>query len=273
MNHRSLTYRKKQRIRIRITMMEEFGFCKIDMADEEGAPRRWLVAEVCRYAPLDARNPAVETLMMRNKASRARPNPALHFLVEVLGSSLKLSCFDQSSSLIGDLICQLTINRTSSLDKKRLVDPALHFWYLVLLSNYPVLTKALHSLLTINRTSSLDKKRLVGPALHFCSRDSSIGDRNTATSQAPNSAIDPFWKFKSKKKAERMLQREEASSVENVLEILDALPGVKEWSAFYEAAMDHLIDNEGSRKGFITRKTDEDKIKFLELRTKTKRDD
>ncbi|KAG2323534.1 hypothetical protein Bca52824_016747 [Brassica carinata] len=73
--------------------------------------------------------------------------------------------------------------------------------------------------------------------------------------------------------ADRMLQREEASSVENALEILDALPGVIEWSAFYEAAMDHLIDNEGSRKGFITRKTDEAKIKFLELRTKTKRDD
>ncbi|KAG2308147.1 hypothetical protein Bca52824_027895, partial [Brassica carinata] len=34
--------------------------------------------------------------------------------------------------------------------------------------------------------------------------------------------------------AEWMLQREEASSVENVLEILDALPGVREWSAFYE---------------------------------------
>ncbi|KAL0716075.1 hypothetical protein Bca4012_065397 [Brassica carinata] len=33
--------------------------------------------------------------------------------------------------------------------------------------------------------------------------------------------------------AERMLQREEASSVENALEILDALPGVREWSAFY----------------------------------------
>ncbi|KAL0716017.1 hypothetical protein Bca4012_065339 [Brassica carinata] len=73
--------------------------------------------------------------------------------------------------------------------------------------------------------------------------------------------------------ADRMLQREEASSVENALEILDALPGVIEWSAFYEAAMEHLIDNEGSRNGFITRKKDEAKIKFLELRTKTKRDD
>ncbi|KFK26211.1 hypothetical protein AALP_AA8G217100 [Arabis alpina] len=45
-------------------------------------------------------------------------------------------------TLIGDLICQLTIDKTSSLDKKRtltftflglvLVGPALHFWYLYL---------------------------------------------------------------------------------------------------------------------------------------------
>ncbi|KAG7555863.1 Mpv17/PMP22 [Arabidopsis suecica] len=45
-------------------------------------------------------------------------------------------------TLIGDVICQLTINKTSSLDKKRtltftllglgLVGPALHFWYLYL---------------------------------------------------------------------------------------------------------------------------------------------
>jgi protein Mpv17 len=42
-------------------------------------------------------------------------------------------------NLVGDLICQLTINKTSSLDKKRtltftflglgLVGPTLHFWY------------------------------------------------------------------------------------------------------------------------------------------------
>ncbi|XP_013634294.1 PREDICTED: uncharacterized protein LOC106339982 [Brassica oleracea var. oleracea] len=73
--------------------------------------------------------------------------------------------------------------------------------------------------------------------------------------------------------AERMLERQEASSVENVLEILYALPGVREWSPLYEAAMEHLIDNEGSRRAFITMKTDEAKIKFLELRTKIKRDD
>ncbi|KAF8114417.1 hypothetical protein N665_0038s0041 [Sinapis alba] len=54
--------------------------------------------------------------------------------------------------------------------------------------------------------------------------------------------------------SERMLEREHASSVENVLEILNALPGVREC--------------EGSRKGFIAFKTNEAKIKFLELRTK-----
>ncbi|WZZ46178.1 hypothetical protein YC2023_042437 [Brassica napus] len=72
--------------------------------------------------------------------------------------------------------------------------------------------------------------------------------------------------------AERMLERQEASSVENVLEILYTLPGVREWSPLFEAAMEHLIDSEGSRRAFITMKTDEAKIKFLELRTKIKRD-
>ncbi|CDY13969.1 BnaC09g38570D [Brassica napus] len=76
--------------------------------------------------------------------------------------------------------------------------------------------------------------------------------------------------------AERMLerspQRQEASSVENVLEIMYTLPGVREWSPLYEAAMEHLIDSEGSRRAFITMKTEEAKIKFLELRTKIKRD-
>jgi len=72
--------------------------------------------------------------------------------------------------------------------------------------------------------------------------------------------------------AERMLERQEASSVENVLEILYTLPGVREWSPLYETAMEHLIDSEGSRRAFITMKTDEAKIMFLELRTKIKRD-
>ncbi|XP_048630099.1 uncharacterized protein LOC125602572 [Brassica napus] len=71
--------------------------------------------------------------------------------------------------------------------------------------------------------------------------------------QTQPAAQTSFRKFKSQRKplevknriAERMLERQEASSVENVLEILYALPGVREWSPLYEAAMEHLIDNEG----------------------------
>ncbi|KAL0663145.1 hypothetical protein Bca4012_099982 [Brassica carinata] len=73
--------------------------------------------------------------------------------------------------------------------------------------------------------------------------------------------------------AERMLERQEASSAENVLEILNALPEVREWSPLYEAEMELLIDSEGNRRAFITMKTYEAKIRFLELRTKIKRDD
>ncbi|KAL0649969.1 hypothetical protein Bca4012_092660 [Brassica carinata] len=73
--------------------------------------------------------------------------------------------------------------------------------------------------------------------------------------------------------AELMLERQEAFSIENVLEILYALPEVREWSPLYEAAMEILIDNEGNRRAFVTMKTDEAKIRFLELRTKIKRDD
>ena len=58
-----------------------------------------------------------------------------------------------------------------------------------------------------------------------------------------------------------------------VLEMLYALPEVREWSPLYEASIELLIDSEGSRRGFITMKTDEAKTKFLELRTKIKRDE
>ncbi|KAL0865384.1 hypothetical protein Bca101_044502 [Brassica carinata] len=73
--------------------------------------------------------------------------------------------------------------------------------------------------------------------------------------------------------AEQMLERERVISIENVLEILYALPGVEEWSPLYEAAMELLIDSEGNRRAFVTMKTNEAKIKFLELRTKIKRFD
>ena len=58
-----------------------------------------------------------------------------------------------------------------------------------------------------------------------------------------------------------------------MVEILYALPEVREWSPLYEAAIEILIDNEGNRRVFVTMKTDEAKIRFLELRTKIKRDD
>lgn len=73
--------------------------------------------------------------------------------------------------------------------------------------------------------------------------------------------------------AEQMLERAHASSVENVIETLNALPGVRKWSLFHEAAIELLIDSEGNRKGFIAFESAEDKIKFLELRTRIKRDD
>ena len=65
-----------------------------------------------------------------------------------------------------------------------------------------------------------------------------------------------------------MSEREHASTVENVLEILNALLRVRQWSLLPEAAIGLLIDSEGSRRGFITFKIAKDKIKFLELRTK-----
>ncbi|XP_013627540.1 PREDICTED: UPF0725 protein At2g20625-like [Brassica oleracea var. oleracea] len=60
-----------------------------------------------------------------------------------------------------------------------------------------------------------------------------------------------------------MLERQEAFSIENVLEILYALPEVREWSPLYEAAIEILIDNEGNRRAFVTMKTDEAKIRCL----------
>ncbi|KAG5388572.1 hypothetical protein IGI04_030113, partial [Brassica rapa subsp. trilocularis] len=73
--------------------------------------------------------------------------------------------------------------------------------------------------------------------------------------------------------AKQLMEREQPFSVETVLEMLYALPEVREWSPLYEASIELLIDSEGSRRGFITMKTDEAKTKFLELRTKIKRDE
>ncbi|XP_048630325.1 uncharacterized protein LOC111216061 [Brassica napus] len=73
--------------------------------------------------------------------------------------------------------------------------------------------------------------------------------------------------------AKQLMEREQPFSVETVLEMVYALPEVREWSPLYEASIELMIDSEGSRRGFITMKTDEAKSKFLELRTKIKRDE
>ncbi|KAF8053093.1 hypothetical protein N665_1464s0003 [Sinapis alba] len=73
--------------------------------------------------------------------------------------------------------------------------------------------------------------------------------------------------------AQRMLEREEACSIEYVLGILNMFPGVIEWSPLYNVAVELLLANEASKRGFIIFQTDEAKIRFLEFRTKTKRDD
>lgn len=59
-----------------------------------------------------------------------------------------------------------------------------------------------------------------------------------------------------------MLNREETFHVENVLELLYELLGMREWCPLYEAVMKLLIVSEG---GFITIKTNEVKIKFWSL--------
>ncbi|XP_019090029.1 PREDICTED: uncharacterized protein LOC109128322 [Camelina sativa] len=78
---------------------------------------------------------------------------------------------------------------------------------------------------------------------------------------------------KKNKIAEQMLEREYASSVESVLETLNGLPGIMKWSSFYKAAVQHLIADEATRRGFIAFTSAEDKISFLELMTRRKLDD
>ncbi|KAG7641460.1 Protein MS5 [Arabidopsis suecica] len=58
---------------------------------------------------------------------------------------------------------------------------------------------------------------------------------------------------------ELMLEREHASSVKSVLETLNGLPGVRMWSPFHKAAIDHRIADEASRQGFIAFTRAEDK--------------
>ncbi|XP_018480823.2 UPF0725 protein At2g20625 [Raphanus sativus] len=70
----------------------------------------------------------------------------------------------------------------------------------------------------------------------------------------------------------RMMEREQAYSIERVVEILDGLPGVRKWSPFYCAALDHLIAGAANRQGLIAFPSAEDKIRYLEHRIKRKLD-
>ena len=66
---------------------------------------------------------------------------------------------------------------------------------------------------------------------------------------------------------ERMLEREDNSSVVRVVEILNDLPGVRKWSRFHKASIDHLLADVANRDGFVAFSSVENKISYLEHRT------
>ena len=68
--------------------------------------------------------------------------------------------------------------------------------------------------------------------------------------------------------AEKMLESEKEYSVKSVIQMLNGLPGVRMWSPFYKAAVEHLVADEASRQAFIAYSRAEDKIEYLELRTR-----
>lgn len=63
------------------------------------------------------------------------------------------------------------------------------------------------------------------------------------------------------------IQLERKYSVEQVVEILNGLPGVRKWSLLHSASVDHLLANEANRQGFVAFSSEEDKISYLEHRT------
>jgi len=73
--------------------------------------------------------------------------------------------------------------------------------------------------------------------------------------------------------AVQMLESENEYSVKSVLQKLNGLPGVRMWSPFHKATVENLIVDEASRHCFITFPRAEDKIEFLELRTRRFLDD
>lgn len=72
---------------------------------------------------------------------------------------------------------------------------------------------------------------------------------------------------------EKMLERDDNCSVVRVVEILNELPGVRKWSRFHRASIDHLLADVANRQGFIAFPSIEDKISYLEHRTGINLDD
>ncbi|XP_019090248.1 PREDICTED: uncharacterized protein LOC104737045 isoform X2 [Camelina sativa] len=72
---------------------------------------------------------------------------------------------------------------------------------------------------------------------------------------------------------EKMLERDDSCSVVRVVEILNELPGVRMWSRFHKASVDHLLADVANRQGFIAFFSIEDKISYLEHRTGISIDD
>ena len=70
-----------------------------------------------------------------------------------------------------------------------------------------------------------------------------------------------------------LMERENLRSGERGVEILNDLPGVKKWSKFHLAAVDHLLADPANRQGFIAFSSAEDKITILENRMGIKLDD
>ncbi|KAF8105398.1 hypothetical protein N665_0158s0080 [Sinapis alba] len=83
-----------------------------------------------------------------------------------------------------------------------------------------------------------ETQRQTQPAVHTHSGSSRAKKKRKEKDMVVDACIKRTEALEVKNKiAERMLEREEACSIENVLGILNALPGVIEWSPLYNAAM------------------------------------
>ncbi|KAJ0260260.1 hypothetical protein HA466_0064890 [Hirschfeldia incana] len=99
----------------------------------------------------------------------------------------------------------------------------------------------------------------------YDSDDANMTEAAVSAMAARNEAL-----AKSNQLMEGRMEREQACSIERVVEILNGLPGVRKWSPFYCAALDHLLAGAANRQGLIAFPSVEDKIRYLEIRIKRK---